>query len=167
MWLNGRERATTALQPACSRIRRRCNAAASTRVDDVNMNANVDKLLAAISSGTGSAVGDLYADDAVLDATVPGWRFSRRGGSAIAAEYAGWYADPGRFEELDRVEVPDGEIVTFLLAWEERGVPHAAHQCHQLGIDPSTGRISSDRAFCGGRWDATLLASMEAAEHAH
>jgi hypothetical protein len=160
------ERAITALHPACSRVRRDCRATAGAPVDDAVMNANVDKLLAAISSGAGSAVADLYADDAVLDATVPGWRFSRRGAAAIAAEYAGWFADPGRFEELDRVAVPGGEIVTFLLTWEERGVPHAAHQCHQLSVD-GAGRISADRAFCGGRWDATLLASMEAAEHAH
>ena len=128
--------------------------------------ATVDRLLAAIEAGAGSTVADLYAEDALLDATVPGWRFTRRGGDAIASEYGGWFADAGRFEELERMTVAGGEIVTFLLTWQEHGVPHAAHHCHQLTLD-SAGRIAVDRVFCGGRWDAALLASMEAAEHAH
>lgn len=127
----------------------------------------VDSLLAAIESGAGDTVADLYTDDALFDATVPDWRFTRRGGQAIAAQYAGWFADAGHFEELDRVPVPSGEVVTYLLTWEERGVPHAAHHCHQLTVDAASGRISADRVFCGGRWDAARLASMaEEAEHA-
>ena len=126
----------------------------------------IDRLLAAIESGAGDAVADLYAGDALLDATVPGWRFTRRGPEAIAAEYAGWFADAGHFEELDRVAIPSGEVVTYVLTWEERGVPHAAHHCHQLTLDVASGRISADRVFCGGRWNATLLASMEESEHA-
>jgi hypothetical protein len=126
----------------------------------------VDRLLAAIESGAGATVADLYADGALLDATVPGWRFTRSGPQAIAAEYASWFADSGRFEELDRVAIPSGEVVTYVLTWEERGIPHAAHHCHQLTLDAASGRISADRVFCGGRWDAILLASMEVAEHA-
>ena len=146
-----------------------CRVAAGTPVDPLVMTAqptSVDRLIMAIEAGAGHTTADLYADDALLDATVPGWRFTRRGGVAIAAEYGQWFADAGRFEELERVPVPGGEIVTFLLTWQERGVPHAAHQCHQLTVD-TTGLISVDRVFCGGRWDASLLASMEAAEHAH
>lgn len=127
----------------------------------------VDSLLAAIESGAGDTVADLYTDDALFDATVPDWRFTLRGGHAIAAQYSEWYADPGHFEELDRVPVPTGEVVTYLLTWEENGVPHAAHQCHLLTLDAATGRIAADVAFCGGRWDAARLASMaEEAEHA-
>ena len=58
-----------------------------------------------------------------------------------------------------------GEVVTYLLAWNERGVPFAAHHCHVLRLDPH-GRIASDRFFCGGRWDAARLAEMAAADHA-
>ena len=123
----------------------------------------VDRFLAAVEAGTVTA--DLYADGAVLDATVPGWRFHRRGREAIAAEYGGWFADPGRFEELERLVVADGEIVTYVLAWEEHGVPHAAHHSHRLTIDGRTGRIAADRVFCGGRWAADLLASMAEADH--
>ena len=53
----------------------------------------IDKFLDAVAAGDGIP-DDVYADDAVLDATVPGWRFSARGGPAIAATYASWFADP-------------------------------------------------------------------------
>ena len=126
----------------------------------------VDRFLAAIENGQGAAMSELYAPDATLDATVPGWRFHRRGPEAIAAEYSRWFADAGRFEELDRHPLDDGELVTYLLAWEENGIPHAGHHCHVLSLDDS-GRIRSDRVFCGGRWDATLLAEMATAQAAH
>jgi hypothetical protein len=126
----------------------------------------VDRLLAAFEGGHGAAVGDLYAADAVLDATVPGWRFRARGPAAIADVYSRWFADSGRFEEIDRQPTPDGEVVTYLLAWEERGIPHAARHGHVLSVDPTTGRITSDVVFCGGRWDAARLAEMEVADHA-
>ena len=118
----------------------------------------VDRFLAAVQSGELTA--DLYTADATLDATVPGWRFRRHGAVAVSAEYAGWFAARGTFEELERVPVSDGEIITYLLAWEEHGVPHAAHHSHRIVVDPATGRIAADRVFCGGRWNAELLASM-------
>jgi hypothetical protein len=118
----------------------------------------VDRFLAAVQAAAPTA--DLYTADATLDATVPGWRFHRHGGVAVSAEYAAWFSSPGSFEELDRIPVSDGEIVTYFLAWEEHGVPHAAHHCHRIVVDPATGRIAEDRVFCGGRWNAELLASM-------
>ena len=126
----------------------------------------VDRLLELIADGRGAAVAELCAEGAVLDATVPGWRFHCRGPQAIAEQYARWFANPGRFEELDRQVVHDGEVVTYLVASEEGGVPFAAHHCHRITLD-ADGRITGDRFFCGGRWDAALLAAMEEADHAH
>jgi len=125
----------------------------------------VDRFLEAIASGRGGTVAHLYAEDAVLDATVPNWRFHRQGGRAIAGEYARWFASPGRFEELDRQPVAGGEVVTYVLSWQEDGVPHAAHHCHRLLMD-ETGSIVADRVFCGGRWNAALLADMAEADNA-
>jgi hypothetical protein len=117
--------------------------------------------LAAIAAGTGIPA-DLYADDAVVDATVPGWRYAMRRPTAIASGYSTWFAAPAVFEELERLPVADGEVLSYLLTWQENGVPHAAHHCHRLRFD-SAGRITFDRVFCGGRWDAALLAEMAAA----
>ena len=123
---------------------------------------STDRFLDAVRAGEGIPA-DLYADDAVLDATVPGWRMTATGGAAIAATYARWFADPAEFAELWREPVPGGEVVRYVLTWEEHGVPHAAHHCHLLTLD-AAGRISADTVFCGGRWDAALLAQMAEAD---
>ena len=119
---------------------------------------SITALLDAVESGTPVPDGVL-ADAALLDATVPNWRFTTRGAGPFRDQFAEWYADPGRFEELERTAVPGGEVVRFLLRWTEQGVPFAAHQTHLLEVDTS-GRITMDRVFCGGRWDATLLERM-------
>ncbi|MGH9180904.1 MAG: nuclear transport factor 2 family protein [Acidimicrobiales bacterium] len=120
----------------------------------------VDRFLEAIAGGDGIPT-KLFADDAVLDATVPGWRFPLRGAARLCDQYDGWFRHPGTFEELERLAVDGGEVVTYLLTWLVRGVPHAAHHIHVLRFDAS-GRIAADRFFCGGQWDAALLAKMAA-----
>jgi hypothetical protein len=124
----------------------------------------VDRLLDAIASGAGCSA-DRFAPGAELDATVPGWRFTVRGAGAVALQYAEWFTHPAAFEELERLSVDGGEVVSYLLTWYERGVPYAAHHCQVLHLDQQ-GRISTARFFCGGRWDAARLAEMAAADHA-
>jgi hypothetical protein len=124
----------------------------------------VDGFLAAVA-GARIPQADAWADRATLDATVPNWRFSATGADAIRATYATWFADPGHFAELRRLPTPSGEVVEYTLCWEQDGVPHAAHHAHLLTLD-ADGRITEDRVFCGGRWDAALLAEMEAARDA-
>ena len=121
----------------------------------------VGRFLAAVEGASVSDC-DAWADDAVLDATVPNWRFTRRGADAIRAQYGGWFADPGRFEQLRRIPTPGGEVVEYLLAWEEGGVPHASHHVHILEVNEDD-RITADIVMCGGRWPAPLLTEMEAA----
>ena len=121
----------------------------------------VGRFLEAVQTGTISEWGDVWADTARLDATVPNWRFRCDGAAAIKGEYARWFAAPGRFESLRTARTPDGEVVEYLLTWTERGVPHAAHHMHLLTIRDD--RIVADTVMCGGRWPASLLAEMEAA----
>lgn len=122
----------------------------------------VDVFLHAVTEGAGIPVG-IYAPDAVLDATVPNWRFHRHGAEAIAGEYAAWFAHRAELEELCRWPTAGGEVVRYLVTWTESGVPHAAHHCHLLILDLE-GHIASDTAFCGGRWPAGLLAEMATQE---
>jgi hypothetical protein len=119
----------------------------------------VNALLAGIQAG--AVPTGVFSDDAVLDATVPNWRFTTRGAAAVRAELSRWYADPGTFEELRRTAVADGELVEFTLTWQEDGVTHMCHQAHILQLQD--GRVASDTAFCGGRWPAPLIAEMAAA----
>jgi hypothetical protein len=124
----------------------------------------VDRFLEAVCAGKGIPT-DLFTPDAVLDATLPNWRLTARGEDAVARQYSGWFKDEAVFEELERLSADGSEVVTYLLAWVEGGVPHAAHHCHVLRL-AADGRIAGDHFFCGGRWDAALLAEMAAASDA-
>jgi len=121
----------------------------------------IEQLLAGIEAGVLPEA--VFGEDATLDATVPNWRFSVKGGEAVRTELSKWYADPGSFEDLQRTSLPDGELVEFTLSWEEQGVAHACHQAHILRVEYD--RIVADTAFCGGRWPAPLLAEMQAARN--
>jgi hypothetical protein len=123
-----------------------------------------DRLLEAFAAGAGVPT-ELYAEDAVLDATVPMWRFPMRGPAAIAAKFGVWFAHPGRFEELDRHVVDGGEVINYTFTFVADGIPHAARHCHVLRFDDE-GRIVRDTFFCGGQWDATLLARMAEEDNA-
>ncbi len=118
----------------------------------------VDALLAGIEAGAVPA--GVFSNDAVLDATVPNWRFTTRGSDAVREELCRWYADPGTFQHLHRRPLADGELVEFTLTWEEGGVTHMCHQAHILRIH--NGQVTSDTAFCGGRWPEPLIAEMTA-----
>ena len=121
----------------------------------------VDRFVAAIEAGV-RVDGDIFAADAVVDATVPNWRWTIRGAAAIADTFAGWFADTGTFETVRRTPLPDGELLEFTLAWQENGVPHACHQAHRLTV--REGSIAEDTVYCGGRWPAALLAEMAEAD---
>ena len=105
---------------------------------------------------------DIFCEDIVLDATVPNWRFRVQGAGAVRDELGRWYGEPGRFGELRRIGIDDGELVEYTLSWEESGVSHACHQAHILRLRDD--RIATDTVFCGGRWPASLLAQMEQAQ---
>lgn len=124
----------------------------------------VDAFLEAVQRATIPSC-TAWAPDVVLDATVPGWRFRMNGPEEIRAEYSGWFADPGHFEELRRIPFPGGELVQYLLSWVEEGVPHQAQHMHVLEV--SDGLIQVDTVLCGGRWPAGLVDEMQAEQEAH
>ncbi len=124
----------------------------------------VDDFLTAVENGAMASCA-VWSPNAVLDATTPGWRFRKQGPAAIREEYADWFADPGRFEEIERSPISGGEVVRYLLTWVENGVPHAAHHMHILTIESD--QITSDTVMCGGRWPASRLAEIQAAQAAY
>lgn len=134
---------------------------AATHDLDPGIATTVRAFLGMVATGRGGDVPSLYAEDATADCTVPNWRFTVEGRVDIGRQYATWYADPSELAELEVRSTPTGVVLTFLIAWEEHGVPHAAHHCHVL--DLGAHGIDRDIAFCGGRWSAALLAKMEEA----
>jgi hypothetical protein len=129
----------------------------SYNVRSTTMTNPIDRFTQAIETASLGGAG-VFAADAVLDATVPHWRYTVSGAENIEAELGRWYADPGRFEEIRRTSLPEGELVEFVLTWEEDGEPHMAHQAHVIEV--RDGLITRDRAWCGGRWGAALQAEM-------
>ncbi len=133
-------------------------------MNDIGAGGPVEQYLAAIEDADMGRC-PAFSADVVVDATVPNWRMTLRGAEAVRAEFARWYADPGHFEQVDRVPLPSGELVEFTLAWEEGGVPHVVHQAHVLEV--ADGRIVGAKVWCGGRWSAGLLAEMAEASPDH
>jgi hypothetical protein len=127
--------------------------------------AALDRFFAAVCGDHDGTAGSGWADDAVLDAVVPGWRFNITGSERIEAQFKKWFRDPGELEEVRRRAFAGGEVVELTVTWTEGGVPHAARQVHVLELD-DTGRIARDEMWCGGRWPAVLLAQIEAANDA-
>ena len=132
----------------------------------------IDRFLQAIENATIPSC-DAWSAGAALDATVPNWRMHVHGADAIRAEYSRWFADKGHFDVLNRYpvggrvvpgvrEANTTELIEYTLSWQENGVPHAAHHMHLLTV--RDGLIVSDTVMCGGRWPASLLADMEAAD---
>lgn len=119
----------------------------------------VTRLLDAVAQGAGIP-SDLYDEGAVLDATVPHWRLEAHGPAAIAAQLSSWFNAPGSLHEVQRTPLPTGELVRFSHSWTENGQPMGAHQVHVL--DLQDGRITHQEVWCGGRWQASLLAEIEA-----
>jgi hypothetical protein len=122
----------------------------------------VDRMLDAIRRGDLSAAEQLYTPMTILDAVVPGWRFSWVGDSAVRNEYSKWFGAPAALEELRRQRTATGEVLEYTLSWFEDGVPHGARHVHVLDIEND--RIVADHVWCGGRWPAALLAEMGAVE---
>jgi hypothetical protein len=117
----------------------------------------ITRFLEAISSATIESA-DIYAPAAELDATVPGWRSHTIGERAIKDEYAKWFAHRATFIDVERLAVPDGEVVTYELEWHESGVRHRGHHAHRLTV--VDGKIVRDKVWCGGRWPDSLLQRM-------
>lgn len=118
------------------------------------------RLLDAVAAGNGVPT-DLYTRTAVLDATVPMWRFEVHGAAAVTAELSRWYDAPGELTDVIRSPLPNGELVRFTCEWVGADGPCITHQVHILTI---TGvQIRRHETWSGGRWGAALQADIEAA----
>jgi hypothetical protein len=122
----------------------------------------VDRFLDGVRAGR--LPDDLYTEDAVLDATVPGWRFQARGRVAVLAEYQGWYFAPSELLSIERHAIDGGEVVRYLQQAEVKGTTFLVHHLHVLRLEGD--RIAADTVFCGGQWGPEAVAQMGAAAHA-
>jgi len=121
----------------------------------------IDQFVAAVESA-GFTSSDFFAEDAVLDVTIPDWRFTVRGADAICRELAAWLPGRTNIDEIHRFAMLGGEAVELSLSWEAARIPYACHQLHLIQL--KDGLIAEDKAWCGGHWPADLLAEMAGAD---
>jgi hypothetical protein len=138
-----------------------------------------DALRAGLESGDFCALGECYADDAVLDLNVRGGRERVAGPAAIVARLEAIFPGPGRLVEwtaalhdagaavwLERVSDPDGAVLRqrqYLLLRDGRVTRQFAYTApHRTGVAGAGGRPALDPALIGGLGDIaehTVLAS--------
>src|SRR4051794_40460623 len=111
----------------------------------------VDALRAGLESGGFGALGECYADDAVLDLNVRGGRERVAGPAAIVARLEALFPGPGRLVEwtatlhdagaavwLERVSDADGAVLRqrhYLLVSDGRVTRHLAYTApHRTGV---------------------------------
>jgi hypothetical protein len=120
-----------------------------------------DRLRKVFETGDRAAIEDLYAEDALLDANVPLWRFQRKGIAEIASQYEEWLhagtftiigirewpAPWGSVVENDQEE-PDGNGDTVY-----------SRQLHLLVADGD--KVVQHIMYCTGLWDAETVAKQK------
>jgi ketosteroid isomerase-like protein len=127
----------------------------------------VDVLRAGLESGDFGALGECYADDAVLDLNVRGGRERAAGPAAIVARLEGLFPGPGRLVEwtaavhdagaavwLERVSDADGAVLRqrhYLLLRDGRVTRQFAYAApHRTGVAGAGGQPAFDPALIGG-----------------
>jgi hypothetical protein len=138
-----------------------------------------DALRNGLESGDFSALGERYADDAVLDLNVRGGRERVAGPAGIVNRLAALFAGPGELVEwtaavhdagvavwLERVSEADGAVLRqrqYLLVHGSRVTRHFAYAApHRTGVAGAGGRPALDPALIAGLGDIaehTVLAS--------
>ncbi len=103
-----------------------------------------------------------YADDVVLDAHVPGWRFQLEGPDKTIA----WFTDT--IAGLGDYRIPWSRVTTgpdvVVLEWEMRvGEGDQERLCQQVDVlHLAGGRVTEHVFWCTGIWDPATVARQRA-----
>jgi phosphotransferase family enzyme len=100
------------------------------------------RLRAAFESGEFARLGDLYAEDALLDWSMPGRRARVTGPDAVVAQLGAWWPGSGELTRWDEAEFPSGLTIEF-----ERRADHGLARQRQF-IQTFGGRIVRHQAYC-------------------
>ena len=131
--------------------------------DDHRTTTVIDRFLETVRTGRVSP--DLYADDARLDATVPGWRFQADGPVQIAAEYQ-------QLVRLARAcSRPSSGSRSRAARWCATSTPSRSAGSRTPPTTCTSSQVRGDQivadtVFCGGRWGPEVLAQLGPAAHA-
>jgi aminoglycoside phosphotransferase (APT) family kinase protein len=108
------------------------------------------RLRAAFEAGAFGRLADLYADDAVLDWSMPGCRAQVTGSEAVVAQLSEWWRGRGELTRWDELDFPSGLTIEF----ERRTDGALARQRHF--VQTVDGRIVRHQAYCARPHGATV-----------
>jgi hypothetical protein len=104
------------------------------------------------------SLGDLYAEDAVLDWSMPGRRAHAIGSEAVVAQLGEWWRGRGELTRWDESAFPSGLTIEF----ERHADGALARQRHF--IQTVDGRIVRHQAYCARPHGATVEPLEDAAQ---
>ena len=81
-----------------------------------------------LESGRFGPLAELYAEDALFDASVPGRRYRLTDADEIVAVLERWWPSPGRLTRWQQDEFPSGLTIEFERAWEDDAGEHVWRQ---------------------------------------
>ena len=122
-----------------------------------------DRITSSLRAFDFEGLADLYRADALLDVSVPQWRFQLQGRDAIrlwlreeldevggAGEVAAWRATP----------FSDGLVVEWEVRFTRDGEQHLWREVHLFHTDGEA--ITEHVNYCTGIWDAATIARQVA-----
>jgi phosphotransferase family enzyme len=118
------------------------------------------RLRAAFEAGAFGPLGEFYAEDAVLDWSMPGRRAHAVGSDAVVTQLGEWWRGRGELTRWDELAFPSGLTIEF----ERRADGTLARQRHF--IQTIDGRIVRHQAYCARPQGATVEPLEDAAADA-
>jgi hypothetical protein len=113
-------------------------------------------------AGDFDALADLYAEDALLDANVPAWRFQRRGRAEIRDQYSQWYPTGGANLVEWRVQPAPWGAVVELAEKFRAGTPKELYARTIEVVVIEGDLITQHTVYCTGPWDSDTVARHQA-----
>ena len=118
-----------------------------------------DKLRAAFVERSAQAVQDLYAQDALIDANVPTWRFQRKGHEEILRQLVEWSEEPMDILSVTEWETPWGSVVETEDRTKLHGEWGYSRMLHLLFAED--GKVTRHVVYCTGPWDDDTIARQK------
>ena len=99
----------------------------------------------------------LYAEDAVIDANVPAWRYQLQGRDQIGSQFHVWYGAPHELLEWREQPTAHGAVVETV----ESFLPGTSRETYARSLhvfDVRDGLIARHTFYCTGPWDQATVA---------
>ncbi|MGH9222405.1 MAG: nuclear transport factor 2 family protein [Acidimicrobiales bacterium] len=118
-----------------------------------------DRIAARLGALDFDGLASLYRPDALLDVSVPQWRFQLQGRQAIRealAEEAGHLTEGARVTGQRATRTDDGVVIELEVRFVQEGEERQWREVHLFHTDGTA--ITEHVNYCTGIWDAATIA---------